>query len=212
MFELKKKSDAASAFFAELSQKDTAVLLTEGRRNIPSADAGRLFECGKWLAEKLPKVLFRSGNAEGSDTAFARGITAADPSRMQYVLPTAGMARSRRHFGAACYCLEDLSQDELERLSDISAEASPRVRRLVDAACGRLNNRFLAGKGRFLLRDTLKVAGSTEIDLAPADIGLFYVDPDDPEAGGTGHTIRVCRLNDIAVVTQEVFLYVKRKG
>ncbi|MFW6152124.1 MAG: hypothetical protein ACOC6C_04030 [Verrucomicrobiota bacterium] len=73
MFELTKKADTASVFFQKLSQTQGAVILTESRRNIPTADADRLFECGKWLAEKLPKVLFRSGNAEGSDTAFARG-------------------------------------------------------------------------------------------------------------------------------------------
>lgn len=47
---------------------------------------------------------------------------------------------------------------------------------------------------------------------SPADIGLFYVDPDDPEAGGTGHTIRVCRLKDVPVITQDIFLKFMSEG
>ncbi len=199
-------SDEISVLSEVSSGAQQAVILLEGRRNIPQADADKLQKFGEWIAEKFPGVLFRSGNADGSDTAFARGVTATDPSRLQYVLPTDGMGRQRRHPVARCYSLTDLPQVELERLSDISAEVSPRARRLVDAACGRLNNRFLAGKGRFLLRDTLKVAGFPGIDLQPVTLGIFYVDPADPDAGGTGHTIRVCRRKGIQVVTQETFL------
>jgi len=102
-------------------------------------------------------------------------------------------------------CLGDLPQPELETLCDASIAASPRIKRLAEAACGRIQNSRLAGKGKYLLRDTLKVTGSPTLGLAPATLGLFYVDLTDPEAGGTGHTIRVCRLQGIPVVFQNEF-------
>lgn len=38
----------------------------------------------------------------------------------------------------------------------------------------------------------MKVVGHSDEFPKPL-CALFYVDPDDPMAGGTGHTIRVCR-------------------
>ncbi len=38
---------------------------------------------GRLLVERLPGVFFRSGNAEGSDMAFAEGVTGVDPARME---------------------------------------------------------------------------------------------------------------------------------
>jgi len=60
-----------------------------------------------------------------------------------------------------------------------------------------MNNRMrissLAAKARYFLRDTVKVIGSQDHGLAPADAGLFFVNSVDPMKGGTGHTMRVCR-------------------
>ena len=57
-------------------------------------------------------------------------------------------------------------------------------------------------KTRYLLRDTLKVAGSPEQGLRPAAAGIFYVHEDDPMSGGTGHTIRVCLRLSVPVYVQ----------
>jgi len=32
---------------------------------------------------------------------------------------------------------------------------------------------------------------------------VFYVDPDEPESGGTGHTIRVCKNFGVPVIFQD---------
>lgn len=40
--------------------------------------------------------------------------------------------------------------------------------------------------------------------IPPATAALFYVDPADPEAGGTGHTIRVSRQQGIPLCTQSL--------
>ena len=183
------------------------VVLVEGRRALPEGAAGQLRDTGIWLACRFPNAIFRSGNAEGSDTAFAEGVTSADPARMQYVLPSPNMGKKRRHPDSPCYTLTDLPTGELERLCDLSIAASPKIKPLANAACGRIRSGPLAGKGRYLLRDTLKVTGSPTLELAPASLGLFYVDLDNPEAGGTGHTIRVCRGHGIEVVFQDVCLH-----
>jgi hypothetical protein len=59
---------------------------------------------------------------------------------------------------------------------------------------------------RRLVRDTLKVTGSSYGDLAPATVGLFYVRPGNPLQGGTGHTIRVCRDQGVPVALQADWL------
>jgi len=178
------------------------VILVEGRRRLPEGVAEQLAETGRRLAEKYPRAVFRSGNAEGSDSSFAAGITAVDYRRLQLVVTTPGMGRKRRHPDAPLFPLSELPQSELENLCDITCEVSPQSKRLAFAACGRIKNQYLAPRGRYLLRDTLKVTGSKHLNLAPATFGLFYVDPANPDAGGTGHTIRVCRRFGLPVLTQ----------
>jgi len=187
-------------------EQGNPVVLIEGRRALPDGVAEQLQKTGEWLAETYPNATFRSGNADGSDTAFAAGVVSVDPARMQYVLPSPNMGKKRRHPDSPFWSLADLSQDELEHLCDLSIAATPKSERLAAAACGRIQSGPLAGKGRYLLRDTLKATGSPALDLAPASLALFYVDLSDLEAGGTGHTIRVCRHEDVPVVFQDEFL------
>lgn len=182
------------------------VILVEGRRALPDGIADKLTAFGRDLAVKYPCAIFRSGNAEGSDASFANGITAVDPQRMQLVITTPGMGRKRRHADAPLFSLSELPQSELEALCDITCEVSPASKRLAMAVCGRIQSPYLAGRGRYLLRDTLKVTGSIYHDIAPATLGVFYIDLKNPDAGGTGHTIRVCRKLGIQVLTQDEFL------
>ena len=189
-----------------LLEQGEPVVLIEGRRALPDGVAEQLEGVGTYLAGRYANVIFRSGNAEGSDTAFSLGVVAVDPSRMEYVLPSPNMGKKRRHPDAPFCSLSDLPQEELEHLCDLSIAASPKAERLASAACGRIKSGPLAGKGRYILRDTLKVIGSPALNRAPAALGLFYVDLSDPEAGGTGHTIRVCRQHNVPVVFQDEFL------
>jgi hypothetical protein len=66
------------------------VILVEGIRDLPEQDAGLLTGFASWLAETYPHDIFRTENADGSDTAFARGVAAVDPTRLEYVLPYGG--------------------------------------------------------------------------------------------------------------------------
>ena len=52
----------------------------------------------------------------------------------------------------------------------------------------------------------MKVIGYSE-EFGPPVCGLFYVDLSDPEAGGTGHTIRVCRQQGIPVAFQDSWMH-----
>ena len=190
----------------DLGGQNGPVILIEGRRSLPEGMAARLEGVGAWLAKTYPRAVFRSGNAEGSDTAFTLGVTAVDPARMQYVLPNPSMGRKRRHPDTPYYSLTDLSSAELEEFADVSIRVTPSIKSLAAAAVGRVNNGRLAAKGRYLLRDALKVLGAPSLDLPPAALALFYVDLDDPEAGGTGHTIRICRDQGVPVFFQDNFL------
>ena len=59
----------------------------------------------------------------------------------------------------------------------------------------------LGSQAACLIRNTIKVAGISGRLPSPV-AALFFVDPADPEAGGTGHTIRVCRNAGMPVVFQ----------
>src|SRR3989304_5524018 len=66
---------------------DCPIILVEGTRSLPEGDRRSLVALGERLAKELPNAIFRTGNAEGSDEAFAEGIKKIDPARLQYVLP-----------------------------------------------------------------------------------------------------------------------------
>lgn len=52
------------------------------------------------------------------------------------------------------------------------------------------------------MRDVLKVVGAPSLGLPPANFAFFFANPANPLAGGTGHTIRVCREMGVDVYEQ----------
>jgi hypothetical protein len=70
----------SSKFTQSMNGKKCPVLLVEGVRALPEADRAIVVACEVWLARTFPHAVFRIGNADGTDTAFAEGI----------VLPYAG--------------------------------------------------------------------------------------------------------------------------
>ena len=181
------------------------VLLVEGIRALPDKDRQTVFSAGRMLAEGMPTVIFRSGNAEGTDTAFAEGVTAVAPERMEYVTTHPGMGRKRRHPLARLVSLDSISDSEGISLDRHTVSASSEAERLVKACRDRDGAGALAARAKYLLRDTLKVVGSAELRLFPATAAVFYANEADPLSGGTGHTIRVCYRHDVPVVMQSVW-------
>jgi len=61
-------------------------------------------------------------------------------------------------------------------------------------------------KAQYLLRDALKVTGSEKLNFKPATFGLFYLNSTKKTGGGTGHTIRICELQNVSVFLQSEWL------
>ena len=172
------------------------VILLEGTRAVESEMGAQLETFAARLAARFPHAIFRSGNADGADSYFARGVAQVDATRLQLVVPQSGHRRSNRPQGAAIYSLDKLENDAELVMQTVAA--SPIYEFL---AANRKMPKF-GVKFAYLLRDTLKVAGSEELNLAPTTIGLFFVNEQKPKSGGTAHTIRVCETAGVAVVEQ----------
>ena len=63
------------------------LILVEGRRSIPEPSARRARSVAALLARRFPRLRFRSGNATGADEAFAAGIIATAPERLEIIAP-----------------------------------------------------------------------------------------------------------------------------
>jgi len=181
------------------------VILVEGTRDLPEEDRPRLVELGRLLAQNFPHAIFRTGNATGSDTAWAEGVAAVDAKRLQYVLPNARMGSQRRQADSPVVALGAVPADAEQALAKATAKATPASQRLVELYVREKGGSANAAKGAYLMRDTLKVLGCAELNLAPAIVGIFYLNEADPMGGGTGHTIRVCIEQGVPVVTQRIW-------
>jgi hypothetical protein len=181
------------------------VLLVEGIRDLPESDWDLVVRMGRMLAQRFPTAVFRSGNARGTDTAFAEGVALAAPNRLEYVITHAAMGRARRRTGARAFALDGIPNAADTPVGDYTVAASPGVKGLVDAYRARGGASPLGAKAAYLLRDTLKVVGAPELELPPATAGIFYVSEADPLSGGTGHTVRVCLQRRVPVVFQRTW-------
>lgn len=189
-----------SEFNAIVGANARPVILVEGTRDLPDAAAETLAAFSAWLAESYPNAIFRTGNADGSDSAFARGVARVDPSRLEYVLPYGGHRKKALAPEAHWVPLTDIPRVEEERAVYHTAQASPEYESLL---AKRDAIPKLRAKSLYLLRDTLKVVGSESASLEAAAVGIFYVNQADPMKGGTGHTIRVCRKLGVPVAFQD---------
>lgn len=175
------------------------VILVEGTREVPEQDVAVLTAFGRWLAGKYPHARFRTGNAAGADTAFASGVAAVDPARLEYVTPYAGHRKELVASEAYQIPLSDISAGAEEGVVYQTSLASPAY----DTLMASRSIPKLKAKAQYILRDTVKVMGLPEKSLLPATFGIFYVNRDDPMKGGTGHTIRVCQQRNVPVAFQD---------
>lgn len=186
-----------------ISAVDSPVVLLEGTRKLAGGDADCLHKFGRCLAETFPAVVFRTGNADGADRAFARGVGEVDESRIEYVLPYKGHRAKKLCEDSYRIALDELPEGAEESVVAASLTASPKYASLM-ASKDRI--RKLRAKANYILRDTMKVTGANNIDLRPASAGIFYVNTEDPMLGGTGHTIRVCREQGVPVAFQDAWM------
>lgn len=73
--------------FKELIDFKYSVVLLEGKRKVHPFDQPRLTELGEVLCKELKYVKFRSGNADGADYWFCKGVANIDPKRLELILP-----------------------------------------------------------------------------------------------------------------------------
>lgn len=197
-----EQGEGLPCFLQEARKRDRPVILLEGTRKVPDGEVKRLHDLATLLASSLPNAVFRSGNAQGSDSHFFHPLAAENPARLEYILPYPGSGKKRIHPMARVFSLEDLNQEENAALVKSTLAASPDLEVLVQMFLARGRNRVTV-KAMYLLRDALKVIGAPSLNLPLADFGFFFVNPEKPLSGGTGHTIRVCQKKKVPVYTQD---------
>lgn len=181
------------------------VIVLEGTRKLPENKKGILSEFAVELSQKIPNAIFRTGNAKGSDEAFAEGVIKNDAKRLQYIIPRENSRRKFRHKNSPFFSADKIPDHELKYLIEISNRASPKNSSM-------LNTALINKKGKayelalYLIRDTMKICGSEYYNLAKADFAFFFVNEENPLSGGTGHTIQVCKLMNVKYKTQYDFL------
>jgi len=186
-------------FTSIISAQKAPVILLEGTRSLAEQDISLLTAFAGKLALALPHAVFRSGNAAGADDAFAAGVLSVDPKRLQYILPSKGNRKKFRSPTVCALSLDELSAETINQLAGATVAASPEYASMMKS---RHSSRKLTNIAAYLIRDTLKIVGN-DVRFPPATFGIFYVNANNPDGGGTGHTIRVCKHYDVPIATQK---------
>ena len=156
------------------------------------------------LMRSFPTMVARSGNATGSDHAWARGINVVAPERLQLVLPV-------RHYRAGTIApanqmmaLQEVPADDYASAKSQSREHYVSGRRSGPRAYDGLPDY----KQNYLDRDALKVLGTKDYcgKRQNATVALFYLNPAKAQGGGTGHTVRLCEANQVPYFLSEDWL------
>jgi hypothetical protein len=186
--------------FIDKFDTESSIVLLEGKRNVREEDEYKLIELGKLLTSKTEKMTFRSGNADGSDQLFSEGVTSVDPTRLQAVTPYSGHRKTTNR------AYETFSLDNIDLAAEpevvYQSKSNKKMERLIDKYASGDKNRFTI-KAAYIIRDTIKAIGTG--DISPATFGIFYDDLEDPMTGGTGHTMNVCKQNNIPIIDQTVW-------
>ena len=186
-----------SEFSQAIQEARRPVILLEGTRSLARESEPFVEAFAAQLAARFPGAIFRSGNAPGSDQAFARGVASIDVSRLEVVVPYTRHRLTERPQGVRVLSLDDIADDD--ELGRLTLDASPIYEKLFASRAINAS----ASKVKYLLRDTLKITGDQDKDFAPATAGLFWVNPLKPKQGGTAHTMRVCQKAGLPLWTQE---------
>jgi hypothetical protein len=183
--------------FIKMYDYPGSIVLLEGKRTVLEKDKAYLTELAYQLAKNSKHIVFRSGNAGGSDELFAEGVAKVDAKRMEVVIPYTGH-RKKANQNYSTHALDQLQIAEEPQLINYSLQnkgMKQQVQRYIEGK----RDRF-AIKAAYIIRDTMKVLGNKEIPKATA--ALFYDDLAKPMAGGTGHTMQVCEQEGVPMFDQ----------
>ena len=186
--------------FISCYDTENSIILLEGKRNVLDEDKGKLTELANLLVAKSSKMIFRSGNAEGSDQLFSDPISLVDNKRLQVITPYSGH-RQKNNQAFKTYSLDNINL-AAEPEVIYHSKSNKKTEKLIDQYVSGNNNRYTI-KAAYIIRDTIKAIGTDEIK--PATFGIFYDDLTNPKNGGTGHTMNVCIENNIPIIDQTIW-------
>lgn len=187
--------------FIERYDKENSIILLEGKRDVRDEDIFKLIALGKKLAENTKNAIFRSGNAKGSDQYFSQGIASVSSLRLEVITPYSGH-RSKKNQASTTYSLDDINLAEEPEVV-YHSKSNYKTKDLVEKYVAGKRDRYSI-KASYILRDTIKVIGTKNIK--PISFAIFYDDLDNPGKGGTGHTMNICRQNNIPLIDQRSWL------
>jgi len=180
--------------------KPGSIILLEGKRVVLPDDSKKLVQLGKLLAQRLPLVQFRSGNAQGADECFAQGVITVDSCRFHVIIPDS-KHRQRSLHGITYYSLDDIPLASDHPIIYEARKHKP-TSQLVDLYLKGFRDRT-THRIAPIIRDAVKVLG-TEI-IPSATVGFFYDDLSNPMSGGTGFTMLTCTNAQVPCYDQTVW-------
>jgi hypothetical protein len=186
--------------FLESYDFEGSIVLLEGKRNVIESDKEKLIKLGELLTVKSKFIKFRSGNADGADFYFAKGVTSIDSSRFEVIVPYSGHRKKENH----AYSTISLDNIDLANEPEVvyQSKRNHKTEKLIDKFVDGESNRVTI-KAAYIIRDTIKVIGTSEV--RPANFAIFYEDFSNPNTGGTGHTMDICKENGVKFIDQSVW-------
>ncbi len=184
--------------FIEIYNCKKSIILLEGKRNVLEYDKEKLIQLGSLLASCLPLATFRSGNADGADFYFSKGVLQVAPERLQVITPYDNHRQKTNN------AYETISLDQIDLLNEpeviYQSKNNKKTKSLIDKYVGGAKDRFSI-KAAYIIRDTIKVKGTNSV-IPPINFAFFYDDEQNPKTGGTGHTMEICDINKVPYLTQ----------
>jgi hypothetical protein len=187
--------------FLETYDHPGSIILFGGKRDVPPSDERTIIQLGILLASSSKRMLFRSGNAGGSDELFSKGVSEISNARLQVITPYEGH-RAKNNVAYDTISLDQVNivaEPDVVGYSLRNQSSKSGVKSYVQG-----NRDRYAMKGAYIIRDTVMVIGANGIPKA--NFALFYDDLENPMTGGTGHTMDVCGAAGIPSIDQKVWL------
>ena len=188
-----------------LGQFKKPYVALEGSRTITHEAAEKMEKIAKILVTALPNLIVRSGNAEGSDIAWARGVNSVAPEKLELFVPHEKVPKKNIVPGNRVITISDMPSDFMEYAKGLSCDnyLSTNGRQSGKAAWDRLRPH----QQIYLIRDVFKVTGVPFGKEKPikTHLALLYINTKKKNGGGTGHTKRICERLGVPVVEYETW-------
>ncbi|HAP68094.1 MAG TPA: hypothetical protein DCQ99_10105 [Nitrospinae bacterium] len=188
-----------------LGQFKKPYVALEGSRTITHEAAEKMEKIAKILVTALPNLIVRSGNAEGSDIAWARGVNSVAPERLELFVPQKNMPKKNIVTGNRVITISDINPDFWKYAKKLSCENYLSVdgKKFGKSAWDKIKR----WQQPYLIRDVFKVTGVPFGKEKPikTHLALLYINTKKKNGGGTGHTMRICERLGVPVIGYETW-------